>query len=187
MDLKTNVKIWTEIIEKTFNVELNNKLIKLDDRIIVYPKEYFCMFPNNKDNYSIHHFNASWLSNEQIKGYYKLFRSKYNLLNALIELKYNPKKLHDLRIKLFDAKVIIYGYGSAGKVFEEILCILGIINYEIIEKRDIEKNCLKNTGGESICIITIVGYDEEITAILNNTFNKVVDLFDLLNIHKIIG
>lgn len=187
MDLKTNVEIWTQIVQKIFGFELDNSLRKLEGNIIIYPKEYFCMLPNKKENHSIHHFNGSWIDSSQVENYYKIFRAKYNVLNTLINLKYSEMKLKKLNDKLNGKKIVIYGYGSAGKAFEEILKILNIEQYKIIDKNTLNKDKFSTTKNKQlICILTIVEYDINLVAILEDLFHEVIDLFDLLDIHRII-
>lgn len=60
----TNTARITKYFEKNFNVSSPynpNETIKLTDECIIYPSYYFCVPQNNKQNYSIHHFNGSWL------------------------------------------------------------------------------------------------------------------------------
>ncbi|MEH7299501.1 glycosyltransferase family 32 protein, partial [Neobacillus drentensis] len=78
LDLTTNVTIITSMTKKRYNINLNNTYQVLDQGIAIYPKEYFC--PKNyhdgkirvtRNTYCIHHFNASWHTEEERKKHKK--------------------------------------------------------------------------------------------------------------------
>lgn len=83
-DLTTNVNVISEMIEKKYNVKLNNTLQVFDSKSIIFPFEYFCAkdlmdgkIKKTKDTYAIHHFNASWISySGKIRHLIKLFLVK---------------------------------------------------------------------------------------------------------------
>jgi len=53
----------------------------------IFPKEYFTVRDVNVKNYAIHHYNASWLSHEEMNKHLKSYRSIMSLqLNGLITL-----------------------------------------------------------------------------------------------------
>ncbi|NHM29283.1 glycosyltransferase [Neobacillus terrae] len=115
-DLTTNVTIITNMTKKRYKINLNNTYQVLEHGIAIYPKDYFC--PKNyldgkikiTDNtYCIHHFNASWHTEEERKKhrkkiFYKNFFGKTNgefifLLNSHAN-KYGWISMIKLLIKL---------------------------------------------------------------------------------------
>jgi len=60
----------------------------------IFPKEYFTVRDVNVKNYAIHHYNASWLSHEEMNKHLKSYRKYYeftvkwldNLINNKIDL-----------------------------------------------------------------------------------------------------
>ena len=56
-DITTNTVIISEILEK-HGIDRNKNEIQKLDNITIYPREYF----NDKNGYTVHHFNGSWLN-----------------------------------------------------------------------------------------------------------------------------
>ncbi|MEO2075952.1 MAG: glycosyltransferase [Bacillus sp. (in: firmicutes)] len=74
-DLTTNVSIITNITYHKYNITLNNKLQEIEGILTIYPKDYFC--PKNfytekisltKNTFTIHHFNGSWIDNNDVRA-----------------------------------------------------------------------------------------------------------------------
>lgn len=72
MDLTTNVVTITNMTKEIYNLQLNNTLQETNGDVIFYPNDFFCPkdYSTGKiiitDNtYAIHHFESSWLSNEE--------------------------------------------------------------------------------------------------------------------------
>lgn len=64
MDQTTNTKRISKYFEKKYNLLPpydGTKTTYLDENSIIYPSSYFCTPEDGKENYSIHHFNASWV------------------------------------------------------------------------------------------------------------------------------
>ena len=66
-DLTTNVITITNMTVKKYNVILDNSFQNIDNKLALYPKDYFCPkdyrtgeIKVTKNTYCIHHFNASW-------------------------------------------------------------------------------------------------------------------------------
>ena len=70
MDQTTNTKRITNYFERNYNLKQpykgKNKTILCEGHII-YPSYFFCTPEKNKENYSIHHFNGSWVDPLQKK------------------------------------------------------------------------------------------------------------------------
>lgn len=102
-DLTTNVISITNLTKHKYNLILNNTYQELADDLIIYPKDYFCpkdYFDNKiritKKTHCIHHFNASWHTEEQKKQhainshYKKVFGKKIG--NFLSRIDKNIRK-----------------------------------------------------------------------------------------------
>lgn len=64
MDCTTNVTRISKYLTKTYNIELNanpNIELSIDENSKIFPVYYFCKKYDNKENYSIHHYNGSWI------------------------------------------------------------------------------------------------------------------------------
>lgn len=108
MDQTTNTKRITNYFESNFKLKKpyngKNKTILCDGHI-VYPSHFFCTPEKNKENYSIHHFNGSWVdpSKKRAKarklyfciGKVKIVRIK-NKINDVLNK--NEKVLFSLKI-----------------------------------------------------------------------------------------
>ena len=76
LDMTSNLKITTEILVNQYGLLLNGKLQILKDGMKIYPREYFIAknyktgeYNITDKTYAIHHYNASWQSDE-----YKLYK-----------------------------------------------------------------------------------------------------------------
>ena len=74
LDMEPNTKRISNYFMKNFGLKKpydGTKTIELCKNCMIYPYYYFCTPEEGKENFSIHHFNASWLDNYDRK---KLFR-----------------------------------------------------------------------------------------------------------------
>ena len=53
-----------------------HQITKLDEKTFIYPCYYFCTPEQDKENYSIHHFNGSWIDPYSRKQLFKVGRFK---------------------------------------------------------------------------------------------------------------
>ena len=87
-------------IKRPFN---KNKILKIDETSMVFPSYYFCTPEKGKKNYSIHHFNGSWIDTWHRKEILKL--GKYCVV------KYKKKKLdRDEEIKMREDERVIFKF-----------------------------------------------------------------------------
>ena len=71
LDITTNVEIITAMTLKMYEVELNNSFQVIGDKVVLFPFDYLCAkhWENGKikiteNTYTVHHFNGSWLTEE---------------------------------------------------------------------------------------------------------------------------
>lgn len=86
MDLTTNVTAITNVTRANYNIILNNSFQDLGD-VVVYQRDYFCPKDHNTGmlNFSslntvaIHHFNGSWISEEEreLNNHTQFIKKKY--------------------------------------------------------------------------------------------------------------
>ena len=99
-DLTTNVETITQMTAERYNFAANNTYQELGNDVVLYPIEYFCpkdIFTGKlnitNNTYTIHHFNASWLSKSQkikLKIRRVIGKDNFMKLKKLINaLKYN--------------------------------------------------------------------------------------------------
>ena len=68
LELKTNVETISSMTAERYGIELNNKFIKIDGELSIYPKDFFCPYDLvdgkikiTENTYTIHHFAGSWI------------------------------------------------------------------------------------------------------------------------------
>ena len=65
MDTKTNTTIISEYFESRFKLKLihskGDTTVNLSEKEKIFPSFYFCTPEENQKNYTIHHFNGSWI------------------------------------------------------------------------------------------------------------------------------
>lgn len=87
MDQTTNTARISLYFAKYFQIEKpyngNNKTV-LAPQCIIYPSYFFCTPENDRENYSIHHFNGSWLEPYSRQHAYSFLKYK------IIQFKKNP-------------------------------------------------------------------------------------------------
>ena len=79
MDTTTNVTRVTKYFENKYNYKKTNiadEKLELDEKSIIYPVYYFCIKKEGKINYSIHHYNGSWVDGYSRKNIFNFGRSK---------------------------------------------------------------------------------------------------------------
>ena len=84
LDQTTNVVRITNYFKKQYSFQepYDEKLkVELEKGVVIFPSHYFCKEVDNKKNYSIHHFNGSWLDTYKRKlifaiGNYSLIKFK---------------------------------------------------------------------------------------------------------------
>ena len=71
-DLTTNVRVITRITADRYKLELDGKIKKFGDNIVLLPFDYLCAkscqtgkIHRTENTYTIHHFEGSWLSKEE--------------------------------------------------------------------------------------------------------------------------
>lgn len=77
---RTNTQIISDFLVEYYKVDsLNDKFQKLEGEIYIYPSVFFCL--DIESSYAVHHFEGSWLENENInyKEYLlkRYFKSKF--------------------------------------------------------------------------------------------------------------
>uniref|UniRef100_UPI0036DD4DB8 glycosyltransferase family 32 protein n=1 Tax=Photorhabdus sp. RM322S TaxID=3342825 RepID=UPI0036DD4DB8 len=80
LDLETNIIKITRYFSKQFNLLPpydGTKETRLNNNSIIYPSNYFCTPESGMINFSIHHFNGSWLPSHSRKD-------KLNIFNKFI-------------------------------------------------------------------------------------------------------
>lgn len=181
-DQTTNVKIITKITEKMFGVKFNNQKKVLGDDIHIYPKEYFCQYDVKNDdiNYSIHHFNGSWISDEEKEKERLTYKNYYYILNYIIDdMENNNNKLKKF---IGNKDFIIYGYGTLGKMFFKQCKEAGLDPKCIIDKNMRNKdgfiNDIRLSPKSNIIIITPVMSFYDIYRMLKeeNKYEQIVSL-----------
>lgn len=85
MDLTTNVETITRITKEMYALKQGNSLQEVGDNIVLYPQEYFCPkdyitgeIKKTRHTCCIHHFQASWQTEEQI-AYHRTYQKLMNI------------------------------------------------------------------------------------------------------------
>lgn len=101
MDLTTNTSRISLYFKNKFNLKKpynpNEKVI-LCEKSVIFPGYFFNYKEDNKENYSIHHYNGSWLEGYSRKIIFKFknyklvrFHKRKNVKNTLLPLLHNEK------------------------------------------------------------------------------------------------
>lgn len=116
MDTTTNVTRITKYFEKKFNYTSKNKSDEkflLEENSIIYPVYYFCTQKDGKVNYSIHHYNGSWVDGYSRKNMFKLgkkqivrFHRRKKVNNTNYPLIKNEKITHKLKIMDYEICIV---------------------------------------------------------------------------------
>ena len=114
MDLTTNTKRISEYLRKHFDLNVpydGTKKTELCKGHIIYPSYFFCTPEDNKENYSIHHFNGSWLDPKEKKAYARKDYFKIGRLKLVRFKKQLHREGNDL--PLSDNEKIIFSFKAS--------------------------------------------------------------------------
>ena len=116
IDQTTNVDIITKLVVENYKVSLDNKLKKFHD-LAIYPKEYFTQKSQGVKNYSIHHFDGSWIDKEEAMRQVRAFNKNYQVSIKWVDCLLDDKCLFN---KFFNMKnIAIYGNGYLGRLLKK--------------------------------------------------------------------
>lgn len=108
-DTTTNVKTVTRLIEDKYGIKIDGK-IKNVNNMVLLPFDYLCAkswrtgeIVKTENTYSIHHYSASWLSDDSKKERKEIIRL-YNNLSWI--------PISDVRIKLATVVILYKMYGA---------------------------------------------------------------------------
>lgn len=130
MDMTPNPRIITQITKEKYNLILNNEEQVLKDGVHIYPNFALCTNYWYNKNYSIHHFNGSWLDKkvsveEELVTLIK-YKKNYDILVKLLDYLENKTKiyfpLNDYR------KIYLFGAGEIAKL---LIRYFNLIEYKI--------------------------------------------------------
>lgn len=114
LDQTTNTARITKYFEQNFGLKKPynpDEKIKLTEKSIIYPSYYFCNPKDGKENYSIHHYNGSW-----VDAYSR--KLILNFKNFRIVRFHKRKNIKDDKLPILNG--------------EKILTIFKIFNYKIV-------------------------------------------------------
>lgn len=116
MDTTTNVTRITKYFEQKYNYTSKHKAneeFMLDENSVIYPVYYFCTKKDGEINYSIHHYNGSWVDGYSRKNMFKLgkkqivrFHRRKKVNNTNYPLLKNEKITHKLKIMNYEICII---------------------------------------------------------------------------------
>lgn len=181
LDLTTNVERITNLTKNMFTVEFKNEHIVVGENIHIYPKEYFSKLDikRKNENYSIHHFNGSWLDSSMIKKDMIVYKNSYMTLNYIVKDMFNNNCMLIKFLK--DRTFSVYGFGTIGQMFLKQCNEIGRTPEYIIDQNAasfVDYTILKETTDivkSDILIVTPIMYFNEIYEQINkNNFKKIV-------------
>ena len=113
MDQTTNTKRISEYLQRHFKISIpydGTQKTELCTNCVIYPSYYFCTPEKNKENYSVHHFNGSWLDPSERKSYsrkqyFRIGRLKLVKFKKNLNVEGNDIPLHDNEKILFSFNV----------------------------------------------------------------------------------
>lgn len=86
LDMTPNPVIITKITKEKYCLTLNNKEQILKDGIHIYPNYFFAVNNYYQKNYTVHHFNGSWVQHRyDYKSEYIKFKKNYNILVNILQ------------------------------------------------------------------------------------------------------
>lgn len=114
MNQITNTKRISKYFKDHFNVTYPYRDIttNLGNNSIIYPSYFFCKPIGGKENYSIHHFNASWVDSFSRKIIFQIGRYRF--------VRFKKNRLGKNTFPLLENETIIF----ALKIFRKNFCIL---------------------------------------------------------------
>ena len=119
MDQTTNTKRISKYFEKEFNLLPpydGKQTAHLNETSIIYPSFYFCTPEYDKENYSIHHFNASWV--DETEKYYS--RKQYVRVGRFRVIRFKKKlgaKSNKISLKKNEKKLLSFSISERKKIY----------------------------------------------------------------------
>lgn len=102
LDLTTNTLTISRMTEERYKIALDGEFTNIDNKIIIYPKQYFCpKLPGRSkikitsNTYAIHHFDCSWVTGNKkiiefkLRNADKLYKIKKLIIKILGEESFN--------------------------------------------------------------------------------------------------
>lgn len=87
-----NTVLVSRLLVEHYGVDANTDSIQhLRDGLVLYPSDYFCvdfdLYHFDRNNYARHHFNTSWIDNEEkpSQNFYKEFVYKKHIFRRLLD------------------------------------------------------------------------------------------------------
>lgn len=111
MNQTTNTKRITNYFEQHFGLHPpydGTQKTELCKKHFIYPSYYFCTPELNKENYSIHHFNGSWLDTPEKRSYFRKLCLKISRLKLVIFIKRTGAETDN--VPLEDNEIIVFSY-----------------------------------------------------------------------------
>lgn len=184
LDLSPNTNIITRICVDEFGILLDNSHQVIEQDVHIYPKEYFCVRTNNIENFTVHHFNASWFSREMLQGELNHYKKNYESLTRFTQKILQSDKAFS-GLTRYHGKIAIYGLGILGKLLFtalqrqgiKVICFIdgGITNsfYEGIEVLTPDK-ISKKENIEVIIVTVPYAFDEISVKLSQITLAKII-------------
>lgn len=196
-DMITNVKIVTDMVKNKYGLILDNKNKNFSDDVNIYPKEYLCRYSDKITNYSIHHFDGSWIDKNVIKREKVLYNNMYLILSKILQLIIEKRNIKALKVIKYK-KILLWGIGNVGRGIVEIFRInniridmiidqqCGIDSYNGIKVENNIDNIVLNDF-DIICL-TPIKYLKEINNILQEKHykNQIIDVYSLLKLDEVL-
>ena len=172
MDMTPNPKIITRITKENYGLVLNNKEQVLKEGVHIYPNYVLCYNLINKENYSTHHFNGSWIND---KNFYKAellkYKKNYTILTDLL-IKIEEKKELDFPIERYN-RIYLFGSGNITKYLIKYFNKLGYEVDGVISSED--KNIIFGIKGIHIDNVGTIKSDDLIIVVPSYDFNDICD------------
>jgi hypothetical protein len=113
LSLQSNTARISRYFEKKFGVSKpydGTRLSVLDESCVIYPSTHFCTPEANHENFSIHHFNGSWLD-----GYAR--RNKFSLLGRYVFVRFRKnKKVNSVMLPLYENEKLIVSFKMSSQL-----------------------------------------------------------------------
>ena len=142
-DMTPNTKRITHYFEKNFNIQPpydGEKTIILKEGCTIYPYFYFCQKKEGQENYTIHHYNGSWLDRYKRKNILSI--GKYTL-SVFKEVDKTKKSL-----PISSKEIILKKYKITQK---KSLVLIKKFSHPNPQKQN-DNDCIKNNPAISIII-----------------------------------
>ena len=116
-DFTTNVERITKILKSYYDVDISNRIIEIDEGNVIFPHDFFSAkslrtgkVEKTDRTYTIHHYNASWMEQDD-KEQLEATKNYYNKLS-------NLKIMHIPNVIKYTLAKILAAYSRGG--FDEI-------------------------------------------------------------------